>query len=148
MRLSPPCALLWRILTWCSSKQVTLKARHIPGGLNVVAEKISRLGQIIQTEWSLLPEVFQLISTRWQQPQIDSFAVRFNNKLPQFLSLVPESLSGAVDTLSLHWKDLDSSAFPPVAILSKVVVKLPVQENHLYVPGWPSMPWFRDLVAG
>ena len=37
-------ALLWRILTWCSRKLVTLKARHIPGRLNVIADKLSRLG--------------------------------------------------------------------------------------------------------
>ena len=35
------------------------KARHIPGRLNVIADKLSRLGQTIQTEWSLLPEIFQ-----------------------------------------------------------------------------------------
>ena len=63
MRSGPLCALLWRILTWCSQRQVTLKARHIPGHLNVIADKLSRLGQIIQTEWSLLPEVFQQIAT-------------------------------------------------------------------------------------
>ena len=28
MRSGPPCALLWRILTWCARNQVTLKARH------------------------------------------------------------------------------------------------------------------------
>ena len=54
MRSGPLCALLWRILTWCSQRQVTLKARHIPGHLNVIADKLSRLGQTIQTEWSLL----------------------------------------------------------------------------------------------
>ena len=59
MRSGPLCALLWRILTWCTSHQVTLRARHIPGRLNVVADKLSRLGQTIQTEWSLLQEVFQ-----------------------------------------------------------------------------------------
>ena len=58
MRSGPLCDLLWRILTWCTRHQVTLKARHIPGRLNVVADKLSRLGQTIQTEWSLLPEVF------------------------------------------------------------------------------------------
>ena len=42
-RSGPLCALLCRILTWCSGKQVTLKARHIPGRLNVVADKLSRL---------------------------------------------------------------------------------------------------------
>ena len=55
------CALLWRILTWCTSKQVTLRVRHIPGWLNVVADQLSILGQTIQTEWSLHPEVFQAI---------------------------------------------------------------------------------------
>ena len=58
MRSGPLCALLWRILTWCTQRQVTLKACHIPGRLNVVADKLSQLGQTIQTEWSLLPEVF------------------------------------------------------------------------------------------
>ena len=81
MRSGPLCALLWRILTWCSRKQVTLKARHIPGRLNVVADKLSRLGQTIQTEWSLLPEVFRALCSRWHQPQIDLFATRFNKLL-------------------------------------------------------------------
>ena len=31
MRSGPLCALLWRILTWCTHKLMTLKARHIPG---------------------------------------------------------------------------------------------------------------------
>ena len=47
MRSGPLCALLWRILTWCTRKQVTLKAGHIQGRLNVVADKLSRLGQTI-----------------------------------------------------------------------------------------------------
>ena len=50
MKLGSLCALLGRILSWCTRKQVTLKARHIPGRLNVIADKLSRLGQTIQTE--------------------------------------------------------------------------------------------------
>ena len=49
MRSGPLCALLWGILTWCTRNQVTLKARHIPGRLNMVADKLSRLGHTIQT---------------------------------------------------------------------------------------------------
>ena len=71
MKLGPLCALLWRIMTWCTRRQVTLKARHIPGRLNVIADKLSRLGQTIQTEWSLHPEVFQAICSWWHQPQVD-----------------------------------------------------------------------------
>ena len=150
MKSGPLCALLWRILTWCTSNQVTLKARHIPGRLNVVADKLSRLGQTIQTEWSLLPEVFQTICSRWHRPQIDLFATRFNNKLPLFVSPVPDPLAAAVDALNLPWEDLDAYAFPPVAILGKVVEKLqdsPCKRIILIAPGWPNMPWFWDLVT-
>ena len=90
----PLCALLWSILTQCSRKQVTPYVRHISGQLNVIAVKLSRLGQIIQTEWSLHPEFFQAICSRWHQPQGNLFATRFNNKLPQFVSLVPDPLPG------------------------------------------------------
>ena len=136
MRSGPLCALLWRILIWGTRKQVTLKARHIPSWLNLVADKLSRLGQTIQREWSLLPEFFQTICNRWLWPQIDQFATRFNNKLPLFVSPVPDPLASAVDALSMPWEDLDSYAFPPPAILGKVVEKL--QGILLIATGWPS----------
>ena len=97
MKSGSLCALLWRILSWCTRQQVTLRARHIPGRLNVIADKLSRLGQTIQTEWSLHPEVFQAICSRWHQPQVDLFAT----KLPQFVSLVPDPQAWPVDALSL-----------------------------------------------
>ena len=48
------------------------------------------------------------------------------------------------------WEDLDAYAFPPMAILGKVVEKLqdnPCRRIILIAPGWPNMPWFWDLVA-
>ena len=150
MKSGSLCALLWRILSWCTRQQVTLRARHIPGWLNVIADKLSRLGQTIQTEWSLHPEVFKVICNRWHHPQVDLFATRFNNKLPQFVSPVPDPQAWAVDAFSLSWEDLDPYAFPPAAILGKVVEKLqdyPCNRIILIAPGWPNMPWFWDLVA-
>ena len=148
--MSPLCTLLWRILTWCSRKQVTLKARHIPGQLNDRADKLSRLGQTIQTKWSHLPEVFQAISCQWHQPQVDLFPTSFNNKLPQFVSLVPHHLAWAAGALSLPWEDLHPYALPLVDILGNVAEKLqdyPCKRIALIAPTWPNMLWFWDLVA-
>ena len=50
MRSGSLCALLWRLLCWCNLRHVVLKARHIPGRLNVIADKLSRQGQVIQTD--------------------------------------------------------------------------------------------------
>ena len=83
-------------------KSSNSKARHIPGRLSVVADKLSRLDQTTQTEWSLL-QVFQAICNRWHRPQINLFATRFNNKLPLFVSPEPDPLATAVDALSLPW---------------------------------------------
>ena len=74
MRSGSLCALLWRLLCWCNLRKVVLKARPIPGCLNVIADKLSRQGQIIQTEWSLHQEVFDLLVQTWHRPQVDMFA--------------------------------------------------------------------------
>ena len=54
------CALLWKIMTWCHHYHITLKARHIPGCLNVMADLLSRSNQVQSTEWSLHPQVFKV----------------------------------------------------------------------------------------
>ena len=114
MRSGPLCALLWRILTWCTRNQVTLKAQHIPGWLNVVADKLSRLCQTIQTEWSLLPEVFQATCSRWHRPQRGSTT----------------SCLCFTGTGSLGYS---SGCFPTSSHFGKSggeVAGLPMQENH------------------
>ena len=40
------CALLWRMMTWGHHSHITLKARHIPGCLNVMADLLSRSNQV------------------------------------------------------------------------------------------------------
>ena len=40
------CALLWKIMTWCHRYHITLKARHIPGCLNMMADLLSRSNQV------------------------------------------------------------------------------------------------------
>ena len=40
MRSGSLCALLWRLLSWCNLRKICLRARHIPGRLNVIADKL------------------------------------------------------------------------------------------------------------
>ena len=41
------------LLDWCMKRHVSLTARFVPGKLNVLADCLSRKGQIINTEWIL-----------------------------------------------------------------------------------------------
>ena len=76
------CTLLWKILTWCHRYQITLKARHIPGCLNVMADLLSRSNQVQSTEWSLHSQVFKQICLKWLTPHVDLFATSLNHKVP------------------------------------------------------------------
>ena len=140
MKSGSLCALLWRILSWCTRKQVILKARHIPGRLNVIADKLSN--RMVPSPRSVQSYMLQATSGPvCHQIQQQTTTVRVTGSGPQ---------AWAVDALSLSWENLDPYAFPLAAILGKVVEKLqdyPCSRIILIAIGWPNMPWFWDLVA-
>ena len=59
--------------------------------------------------------------------------MRFNHKLPQFVSPVPDSLAVAVDALTLPWEDLD--AYRHIGQSGGEATGLPVQKDHYDCPG-------------
>ena len=93
------CALLWKIITW--GYQITLKAKHIPGCLNVMAYLLSRSNQVQSTEWSLRPQVFKRICHKWFTPHVDLFAARLNHKVPLYVSPVPGQNVWDIDALNI-----------------------------------------------
>ena len=97
------CALLWKIMTWCHHCHITLKARHIPGCLNVMGNLLSRSNQVQSTEWSLHPQVFKQICQKWFTPHVDLFATYLNHKLPLYLSPVPDPKAWDIDALNINW---------------------------------------------
>ena len=97
------CALLWKIMTWCHHYHITLKARHIPGCLNVMADLLSMSNQVQSTEWSLHPQVFKQICRKWFTPHVDLFVTHLNHKLPLYVSPVPDPSAWDIDALNLNW---------------------------------------------
>ena len=137
------------LLLWLEAQDIVVRARHIPGCLNVIAGHLSRPNQPIPTEWSLHPEIVKRIFRVWGTPEIDMFATLSNSHLPRFMSPVPEPRAQAVDALSQDWQGRSMYMFPPFPLLSKVVQRLrstQVAEVILIAPWWPSQPWFPLLL--
>ena len=106
------------------AQNIIVRARHIPGCLNVIADHLSRPNQPISTEWSLHPEIVQRIFRVWGTPEVDMFATLSNSHLPRFMSPIPEPRALAVDALSQDWQGRSMYMFPPFPLLSKVIQKL------------------------
>ena len=142
------CLLVWRIMAYCNPRNILIRARHIQGCLNVIADSLSRKDKIIQTEWSLHPQMFSLICKVWHTPMVDMFATKLNHKLPIYVSPVPDANAMNIDALNISWEGLDGYAFCPVALIPRVIQKMNTYRCRMIVvaPGWPRMHWFWDLV--
>ena len=79
---------------------------------------------------------------------MDLFATSLNTKLPLCVSRIPDSQAWAVDALNISCENLVAYAFPSTALLPKVVQKLQSQICRiiLIASGWPTKPWFWDLM--
>ena len=107
------CLLASRLLRWTESFDVHLDARYLPGENNVLADVLSRRGQVVGTEWSLHPQVEGSLLRAWGNPSIDLFAKCLNAKLPLYCLLVPDPQAVFEDAFRCSWDDLDLCAFPP-----------------------------------
>ena len=145
----PLCLLTSRLLRWAESFDVHLEARYLPGESNVLADVLSRRGQVVGTEWSLHPQVARALLRAWGNPSIDLFATCLNAKLPLYCSLVPDPQAVFEDAFRHPWDDLDLYAFPPFALVGRVIAR--VQQSSrvamtLVAPLWPEKEWFADLL--
>ena len=66
-----PLRLVVDIFLWLQTQDIVLRARHIPGCLNVIADHLSQPNQLIMTEWSLHPEnLTQIFGNSKQQTSL------------------------------------------------------------------------------
>ena len=104
------CLLARRLLLWAAKYNIIVRARHIPGRLNAIADGLSRKNQIVATEWSLCPQIFKELSHQMGGPWMDLFATRPNNKISCFISPVSDPLAWEVDALATLWEGMWTAA--------------------------------------
>ena len=131
------CCLTWEIFQWAVKNKVSLRAAHIPGKRNVLADDLSRGRKGVKlTEWSLDQEIVSHIFQRFTTPNLDLFATRENRKLQVFCSPYPDPQAWATDALSVDWKNIYAYAFPPPIIIPQVLKKVRLQPCTLILEHW------------
>ena len=145
---SPSCNQLAKSI-WMSCKEndIWLTACHLPGVLNIEADKSSRQFNE-RTEWQLKPGIFSTVTDILGVPEIDLFACRLNHQLPKYVSWKPDPGACHVDAFSFSWSGKFVYIFPPFALLNRCLQKLEKEQTLalLVAPVWPTQVWWPRLL--
>ena len=136
------------VLLWAESRRIRLLPQFIMGSSNVTADALSRPNQVIGSEWTLHQEVVDQLVHRWPA-MVDLFATSLTARLPVYFSPASDPRAAGTDALLQPWDDLQAYAFPPIAIIRRVLLKLRSSRNcelTLIAPFWPQRDWFPDLL--
>ena len=139
------------ILLWIESMQITILPQFIQSSLNSRADLLSRSNLVIGSEWTLHQEVVQDLLHQWPAI-IDLFATSLTARLPMFFAPAWEPKAAGVDAFLQPWDNLQAYAFPPIAIIKKVLLKL--RASH-YCPllaskgnnGTRSTEWSCQIIS-
>ena len=118
------------------------------GSSNVTVDALSCPNQVIGSEWTLHQELVDHLVHKWPAV-IDLFATSLTARLPVYFSPASDSRAAGTDALLQPWDNLQAYAFPPIAIIRRVLVKLRSSRNcesTLIAPFWPQREWFPDLL--
>ena len=136
------------ILLWVESMQITILPQFIQGSLNTRADLLSRPNLVIGSEWTLHQQVVQDLLHQWPAI-IDLFATSLTARLPVFFAPAWKPEATEVDAFLQPWDNLQAYAFPPIAIIRRVLLKLRASHHcdlTLIAPFWPQREWFPDLL--
>jgi hypothetical protein len=128
----------------------TLSVDHISGTLNVLADRLSRPGQVLQAEWELDQKTFNRLTKVWGTPDVDLFATRFNRKLRRFVSPCPDADAESQDAMKTDWGVFDFPyLFPPFSMIGQVLEKIgeTPMKCLIVTPAWRGNTHFPTLTA-
>ena len=142
------CLVAWDLWMLCYRNDIHLRASHIAGKKNILADALSR-GRVSQGEWELAPRWTTWLFKNVHRPLVDLFATAGNAKLPTFCSRFFHPRAWETDALSLSWDGLDAYAFPPFSLIHRILLKVRTSRVSilLIVPLWSRQPWFPLLLS-
>ena len=111
------CQLAISTWTWCNERKICLLAEHLPGHLDVQADKESRLMKD-RCDWKLNQAVFQCILATMGLIEINLFSSRLLKQLPRFYSWRPDPEAEATDAFMQDWSTSRGFANPPWCLIS------------------------------
>jgi hypothetical protein len=136
-----------KIFSLLTRADIRLKAEHIPGVLNTLADKLSRLDKA--GDYELLQEVYlRGIHDLKVLPTVDCFANTNNKTCPRFFAPVRDHLAvgaAAIDAMQQPWgKESLPYLHPPTDIIPQVIQKIKQEKCSavLVVPFWPNHSWW------
>ena len=136
------------VLRLYEASDVRLLPQFVPGRLDVLADSLSRRGQVLGPEWTLHQEVCRDLFRLWPVT-VDLFVTSLNHRLQVYFSPMADPQVAAVGALVQSWDNLQAYAFPPFSLLQRVFSKVRGSHNlelTLVAPFWPLRPWFADLL--
>ena len=98
----PLCQLTITIWTWCTERNITLQAEHLPRQLNSQADEESRTVRDC-CDWKLNQSVFQQIRIAME---VDLFVSRLARQLPHFYSWRPDPEAETTDAFMHQFRGL------------------------------------------
>ena len=133
-----------QIWSWAIERDNFISITHIPGVLNEEADEQSRKSEE-RSEWMLnKKDFYTVIKSLEFTPNIDLFASRLNTQLIKLFSYRPDPCCLAVDAFTENWSKLQFYAFPPFAIVNRVLQKIHIEKAFgiVVVPDWPNQTWY------
>ena len=90
------------VLIAARDANIFLRAKHIPGELNALADLLSRMNSVVDA-----------LSITWDNPNVDLFATRLNNLFAVIVSTMADHLAVEVDAMSISLKGMYAFIHPP-----------------------------------
>ena len=100
-----------RLLKWCDRKAIMLVPDHLPGVHNIQADALSRVGQTLNTEWTMAMERLRPVFAKWGRLVCD-----ICQQTTHQVCIAVSGPQGRVDSCRCHVHAVGRREGPPIRV--------------------------------